>query len=223
MIERRLCASAALVGVLALMGCVTQPGSELHKGFGKTEGQGSVALTVWLPSHVKGPLWLQFERRNAQGRPTGIPVSILLDAPQQPMREALPPRAGWRGHILALPLPPGGFVVSRWLGDIDGKGVATTSAYIGWSFDVTAGQLTHLGHLSLDIAAPADGVVNYSMRANDATAADVDLAKVHFEALRQQTWLATSLSNGTVASGTAMQGGTSRVLTPNTINYYQYR
>lgn len=225
-LAQKVLLQGCLAALLALAaGCATPPGSDLHEQVGKDASQGTIAMAVWLPEHVKGPLWLQFEKRNAQGQPTGIPVSVLVGSPQKYQPQSLPTRPGWRGYSLALPVAPGGYVFSRWLGEVDGKTPAATSAYVGWPFDVAQGKMAFLGHISLDIdpVKPADTALAYRIRSVDGTAQDVALVRRNIEATRTQPWQAVSLSGGAVAMGTAALGGTANILIQNTLNYSQYK
>src|SRR5438045_4775110 len=113
--RRNLLRAMLALGCLVAAGCASPPGADSHKALGQDAKQGAVALTVWMPEHVKGSLWLQFERRNAQGQATGIPVSVLVQDPTPPWRQPLPTRPGWRSYLVAFPAQPAGYVLSRWV------------------------------------------------------------------------------------------------------------
>jgi hypothetical protein len=193
---------------LLLAACAAAPGSDAHKGLGQDASQGAAALVVWVPDRARGRLWLQFEKRNAQGEATGIPVSVLVETPSGPPSvNAAAPRAGWKAVTIAFPLAPGGHLLSRWVGEVEG-GKTVVSPFVGWAFDVQRGQLVHLGHLDLRIDDLQDQSAPYRMTARPAGPADLERVQHAFAALRGYPARPAGLSDGRAVTGVARLGGT---------------
>ena len=211
--------SACLAAILlAMAGCATPPGSDAHRGLGQKPDEAAVAALVWVPDSVEGPVWMQFERRNAAGAPTGLPVSVLVIPPQQVWHD-LPQRPGWRSHLVAFPLPPGGHVLSRWVAQMEGHGMVV-SGYVGWPFDALAGSLVHLGQITLDIQARRYRPVTYQLRTAPAAQADADLVRRNLDALVAWPWTSAPGFGAAEVSGSAAISGTSdTLLQPNTSVY----
>ena len=107
-----------------------------------------MAVLLWVPdAYRKGDIWLQFERRNAQGQPTGIPISVAVGSDAGPSTR-LPQRPGLQARVAAVPL--GGYFLSRWVAAIE-PARSAISSWIGWGFEVEAGQAVHMGRLELSL------------------------------------------------------------------------
>jgi hypothetical protein len=197
----------AIAAVLGLAGCAAPPGSDLHMQVGRQPDQAAVAVVVWLPERELTAAWLQFEKRDGEGKPTGVPLSVLLQPPSGPAPQ-LPARPGWQPRLAALPLAPGRYVVSRWVGELAG-GKSVVSARIDWTFETQAAAGVHLGQFELALGAPRDGAIEYRLRALPATPADVAMLRGWLPAASRLPWRPVPWPEARSAGDTARVGGTS--------------